>query len=37
MCHIKPAAVLERFSIVAHSHAASFSIKTCFDETNNIC
>ena len=34
MYHIKLVIPLERFRIVTHSHAASFSIKTCLDKTN---
>ena len=36
MYHIKLVIPLERFRIVTHSHAASFSIKTCLDKINNI-
>ena len=36
MYHIKPVITLERFRIVTYSYAASFSIKTCLDKTNNI-
>ena len=36
MYRIKDAIALERFCIVNNSHAVSFSIKTRFDETNNI-
>ena len=36
MYRIKDAIALERFCIVNNSHAASFSIKTRFDETNKI-
>ena len=33
---IVPAIALERFRIVTHSYVASYSIKTCFYETNSI-
>ena len=36
MYHIKLVIPLERFRIVTHSLAASFSIKICLDKTNNI-
>ena len=36
MCHMKLVIPLERFRIVAHSHKASFSIKTCLDKTTNL-
>ena len=36
MYHIKLVIPLERFRIVTHGHAASFSIKTCLDKTNNV-
>ena len=33
MYHVKLVITLECFRIVTHSHAASFSIKACFDIT----
>ena len=36
MYHIKLVIPLERFRIVTYSYAASVSIKTCLDKTNNI-
>ena len=36
MYHIKPVITLECFRIVTYSYAASFSIKTCLNKTNNI-
>ena len=35
MYRTKSVIALERFCIVTNSHAVSFSIKMCFDETNN--
>ena len=36
LCQIGANVGMKRFHIVTHSCAASFSIKTCFYETNNI-
>ena len=36
MLDIKPVTALQRFCIVANSHADLFSIKMGFDETNNV-
>ena len=33
---MKPDTALERFRIITRSYAASFSIKTYLDKTNNI-
>ena len=36
MYHIKLVIPLERFRIVTHSYAASFSIKTCLDSKTKV-
>ena len=36
MYHINLVITLERLCIITDSHAASFSVKMCFDETNTI-
>ena len=36
MYQIKPVIALEHFRIVTLIYAASFSIKTCLDKTNNV-
>ena len=36
MYRVKLVTAVKRFLVVTHSHAASLSIKTCFDKTNKI-